>query len=233
MKPLILKVCFLLHLTLYSLLYIRKRHKLYPLLFFVWNIEEMLHGLGQLSWERVDVSFHNSKQRYVAHNTIQVSLIIGVLLTQWCVFLNSILTEWYWNVCRWRHIGYILMVKMSSFTWWIISVSSPQTFSSNCSLTLQLSQQCKKVDKDYKLLSFFLFGLVICIIWCLHYISWLSSCALTFVVIWNVLYSVRTMNLYRSSRSFVKLFEFSSYSWLLLIYNPWWRMDLGLVTLEG
>lgn len=34
--------------------------------------EEMLHGLGQLSWERVDVSFHNSKQRYVAHNTIQV-----------------------------------------------------------------------------------------------------------------------------------------------------------------
>ncbi|CAH8337141.1 unnamed protein product [Eruca vesicaria subsp. sativa] len=34
--------------------------------------EEMLHGLCQLSWERVDVSFHNSKQRYVAHNTIQV-----------------------------------------------------------------------------------------------------------------------------------------------------------------
>ncbi|KAH0902284.1 hypothetical protein HID58_041787 [Brassica napus] len=34
--------------------------------------EEMLHGLGQLLWERVDVSFHNSKQRYVAHNTIQV-----------------------------------------------------------------------------------------------------------------------------------------------------------------
>ncbi|ESQ54726.1 hypothetical protein EUTSA_v10025307mg [Eutrema salsugineum] len=34
--------------------------------------EEMIHGLAQLSWERVDVSFHNSKQRYVAHNTIQV-----------------------------------------------------------------------------------------------------------------------------------------------------------------
>ncbi|VVB12718.1 unnamed protein product [Arabis nemorensis] len=34
--------------------------------------EEMIDGLGQLSWERVDVSFHNSKQRYVAHNTIQV-----------------------------------------------------------------------------------------------------------------------------------------------------------------
>ncbi|KFK29086.1 hypothetical protein AALP_AA7G087100 [Arabis alpina] len=34
--------------------------------------EEMIDGLGQLPWERVDVSFHNSKQRYVAHNTIQV-----------------------------------------------------------------------------------------------------------------------------------------------------------------
>ncbi|EOA15538.1 hypothetical protein CARUB_v10004970mg [Capsella rubella] len=36
--------------------------------------EEMIHGLSQLSWERVDVSFHNSKQRYVAHSTIQVNL---------------------------------------------------------------------------------------------------------------------------------------------------------------
>ncbi|CAN8273890.1 unnamed protein product [Cochlearia groenlandica] len=36
--------------------------------------EKMIHGLGQLSWERVDVSFHNSKQRYVAHNTIQASV---------------------------------------------------------------------------------------------------------------------------------------------------------------
>ncbi|XP_010448373.1 PREDICTED: uncharacterized protein LOC104730841 [Camelina sativa] len=34
--------------------------------------EEMIHGLSQLSWERIDVSFHNSKQRYVAHSTIQV-----------------------------------------------------------------------------------------------------------------------------------------------------------------
>ncbi|KAL1202895.1 hypothetical protein V5N11_015149 [Cardamine amara subsp. amara] len=34
--------------------------------------EKMIHGLGQLSWERVDVSFHNSKQRYIAHSTIQV-----------------------------------------------------------------------------------------------------------------------------------------------------------------
>ncbi|KAL8136973.1 hypothetical protein V2J09_002974 [Rumex salicifolius] len=34
--------------------------------------EEMIRGLRQVPWERVDVSFHKSKQRYVAHNTIQV-----------------------------------------------------------------------------------------------------------------------------------------------------------------
>ncbi|XP_072982528.1 putative lipase YDR444W isoform X2 [Typha latifolia] len=34
--------------------------------------EEMIRGLTQVSWERVDVSFQKSKQRYVAHNTIQV-----------------------------------------------------------------------------------------------------------------------------------------------------------------
>ncbi|ONK69643.1 uncharacterized protein A4U43_C05F25220 [Asparagus officinalis] len=34
--------------------------------------EEMIRGLTQVPWERVDVSFQNSKQRYIAHNTIQV-----------------------------------------------------------------------------------------------------------------------------------------------------------------
>ncbi|KAL8041021.1 hypothetical protein ABFX02_10G138000 [Erythranthe guttata] len=34
--------------------------------------EEMIRGLNQVCWERVDVSFHKSRQRYVAHNTIQV-----------------------------------------------------------------------------------------------------------------------------------------------------------------
>ncbi|XP_072979673.1 putative lipase ROG1 isoform X2 [Typha angustifolia] len=34
--------------------------------------EEMIRGLTQVSWERVDVSFQKSKQRYVAHNTIQM-----------------------------------------------------------------------------------------------------------------------------------------------------------------
>ncbi|KAK7327715.1 hypothetical protein VNO77_21803 [Canavalia gladiata] len=34
--------------------------------------EEMIRGLTQVSWERVDVSFHKSKQRYIAHSTIQV-----------------------------------------------------------------------------------------------------------------------------------------------------------------
>ncbi|KAF7838064.1 putative lipase spac4a8.10 [Senna tora] len=34
--------------------------------------EEMIRGLTQVPWERVDVSFHKSKQRYIAHSTIQV-----------------------------------------------------------------------------------------------------------------------------------------------------------------
>ncbi|KAG5049349.1 hypothetical protein JHK85_010452 [Glycine max] len=34
--------------------------------------QEMIRGLTQVSWERVDVSFQKSKQRYVAHSTIQV-----------------------------------------------------------------------------------------------------------------------------------------------------------------
>ncbi|CAA6671061.1 unnamed protein product [Spirodela intermedia] len=34
--------------------------------------EEMLRGLTRVPWERVDVSFHGSTQRYVAHSTIQV-----------------------------------------------------------------------------------------------------------------------------------------------------------------
>ncbi|KAL3535338.1 hypothetical protein ACH5RR_003799 [Cinchona calisaya] len=35
--------------------------------------EEMIRGLTQVPWERVDVSFQKSTQRYVAHNTIQVN----------------------------------------------------------------------------------------------------------------------------------------------------------------
>ncbi|XP_076933374.1 putative lipase ROG1 isoform X2 [Bidens hawaiensis] len=35
--------------------------------------ETMIKGLTKLSWERVDVSFKGSKQRYLAHNTIQVN----------------------------------------------------------------------------------------------------------------------------------------------------------------
>ncbi|XP_057966993.1 uncharacterized protein LOC131157114 isoform X2 [Malania oleifera] len=34
--------------------------------------EEMIRGLTQVPWERVDVSFQRSRQRYIAHNTIHV-----------------------------------------------------------------------------------------------------------------------------------------------------------------
>lgn len=39
----------------------------------------MIQGLTQVPWERVDVSFHKSRQRYVAHNTIQASSFTGWL----------------------------------------------------------------------------------------------------------------------------------------------------------
>ncbi|KAJ4952706.1 hypothetical protein NE237_029538 [Protea cynaroides] len=34
--------------------------------------EEMVRGLSRVSWEKVDVSFHSSRQRFAAHSVIQV-----------------------------------------------------------------------------------------------------------------------------------------------------------------
>ncbi|KAM5565611.1 putative lipase ROG1 [Rosa sericea] len=34
--------------------------------------EEMIRGLNKVSWERIDVSFSGSRQKYLAHSTIQV-----------------------------------------------------------------------------------------------------------------------------------------------------------------
>ncbi|XP_054788969.1 putative lipase ROG1 isoform X2 [Prosopis cineraria] len=34
--------------------------------------EEMIRGLTKMSWDRIDVSFSGSRQKYLAHNTIQV-----------------------------------------------------------------------------------------------------------------------------------------------------------------
>ncbi|KAL4564263.1 hypothetical protein LXL04_028321 [Taraxacum kok-saghyz] len=45
--------------------------------------EEMLRGLTQVAWERVDVSFHKSTQRYIAHSTIQASEELLVKF-RWC-----------------------------------------------------------------------------------------------------------------------------------------------------
>lgn len=41
--------------------------------------EEMIRGLNQVSWERIDVSFVKSRQRYIAHSTIQVKPILMVV----------------------------------------------------------------------------------------------------------------------------------------------------------
>lgn len=35
----------------------------------------MIRGLTQVPWERVDVSFQKSRQRYIAHSTIQVKFL--------------------------------------------------------------------------------------------------------------------------------------------------------------
>lgn len=35
----------------------------------------MIRGLTKVSWERIDVSFSGSKQKYLAHSTIQASIL--------------------------------------------------------------------------------------------------------------------------------------------------------------
>ncbi|KAG7030857.1 ROG1 [Cucurbita argyrosperma subsp. argyrosperma] len=41
--------------------------------------EELVTGLSRLSWEKVDVSFHKSRQRLAAHSIIQVALSVSLL----------------------------------------------------------------------------------------------------------------------------------------------------------
>ena len=65
--------------------------------------EVMLKGLNRLPWERVDVSFKKSRQRFFAHSTIQVCVFfshsschlffIFVLLTNRCTCQHSISYE--------------------------------------------------------------------------------------------------------------------------------------------
>ncbi|CAI0394048.1 unnamed protein product [Linum tenue] len=45
--------------------------------------EMMINGLTQVPWERIHVSFHKSRQRLIAHNTIQASEELLVEL-RWC-----------------------------------------------------------------------------------------------------------------------------------------------------
>lgn len=40
---------------------------------FAENVEEIIRGLMKVAWERVDVDFSGSIQRFLAHNTIQAS----------------------------------------------------------------------------------------------------------------------------------------------------------------
>lgn len=94
--------------------------------------ERLLRGLKRVSWEKVDVSFHNSKVRSAAHSVIQV--------WSWatCDFRpvsNLAATEclwklyWSWstlerNFNRWRILCCIAKVPMSYNIWLTILLSS-------------------------------------------------------------------------------------------------------------
>lgn len=47
------------------------------MIFPVFTEGVIIRGLSKVSWERVDVSFHKSRQRYLAHSTIQASDFSG------------------------------------------------------------------------------------------------------------------------------------------------------------
>ncbi|KAK2981748.1 hypothetical protein RJ640_006000 [Escallonia rubra] len=53
--------------------------------------ETMLRALTKLSWERVDVSFSGSKQRYLAHSTIQAKF--GMYLMRWGIDAIMLVTN--------------------------------------------------------------------------------------------------------------------------------------------
>ena len=47
----------------------------YGFLFYFVCAEELVTGLSRVSWEKVDVSFHNSRSRFAAHSVIQVARV--------------------------------------------------------------------------------------------------------------------------------------------------------------
>lgn len=48
----------------------------------LYKTEAIVTGLSRVSWEKVDVSFHTSRQRFAAHNVIQVSLPLSFVLSR-------------------------------------------------------------------------------------------------------------------------------------------------------
>ena len=45
-----------------------------------------MKGLSRVSWEKIDVSFHNCRQRFAAHSVIQVTL--SLLHVQWDMLMH-------------------------------------------------------------------------------------------------------------------------------------------------
>lgn len=61
--------------------------------------EELVTGLSRVSWEKVDVSFHNSRSRFAAHSVIQVVCFFCI-----CLILHA-------HGCILKHLG----VRKSTF----------------------------------------------------------------------------------------------------------------------
>lgn len=71
--------------------------------------EELVAGLSRVSWEKVDVSFHASRQRFAAHSVIQVSLILPSCMHPFVLTaVLCFLVIWYENA---NHLLGIIMVS--------------------------------------------------------------------------------------------------------------------------
>lgn len=72
---------------------------------FYFHTEEMIRGLQQLGWKKVDVSFHSAFWPFFAHNNIHVLLALLHFL-HLCVIHDFIAFSFYY---RWKMNGFIML----------------------------------------------------------------------------------------------------------------------------
>lgn len=64
-----------------SRLFINASQLSYGFVYYFACAEELVTGLSRVSWEKVDVSFHNSRSKFAAHSVIQVHFFLYVFLS--------------------------------------------------------------------------------------------------------------------------------------------------------